>query len=115
VSGSLTRRSPGSISLQWSVPLISGGICMLIFPLWMFGMPGASDSPFAAGWRLGLNVLLYYPPAVAFLFFVSRLHRWTSRKAARPRIDLLYLAAAHVCWAAAIAVMAFAVIRILDS
>jgi hypothetical protein len=102
-----------SISLHWSVPLISGGVCMLIFPLWMFGTPGATDSSFAAGWQLGLNVLLYYPPAVAALFFVSRLHRWTTRKAARPKIDLLYLAAAHACLAAAVVVMAFAVIRIL--
>ena len=101
-----------SISLHWTAPLISGGACMLIFPLWMFGAPGAG-SPFAAGWQLGLNVLLYYPPVVAGLFFVSRLHRWTSRKAARPRIDLIYLAAAHVCLAAALAVMAFAVIRMI--
>ena len=86
---------------------------MLIFPIWMFGTPGASGSSFAAGWRLGLNVLVYYPPAVAALFFVSRLHRWSSRRAARPKIDLLYVAAAHVCLAAAIAVMALAVIQIL--
>ena len=85
---------------------------MLIFPLWMLGTPGG-DSSFAAGWRLGLNVLLYYPPAVAGLFLVSRLHRWTSRKAARPKIDLVYLAAAHVCLAAAMAAMALAVIQIL--
>jgi hypothetical protein len=102
-----------SISLHWSVPLIVGGLCMLVFPLWMLGTP-AGGSSFAAGWRLGLNVLLYYPPTVAGLFFVSRLHRWTSRKAARPRIDLLYVAAAHVCLAAAIAVMALAVIQIVS-
>ena len=107
----LRRATP--ISLHWSVPLISGGVCMLIFPLWLFAMPGASGSSFAAGWQLGLNVLLYYPPAVASLFLVSCLHRWTVRKAARPKIDLLYLAAAHVCLAAATGVMAFAVIRIL--
>ena len=101
-----------SISLAWSAPLISGGICMLIFPLWMFAAPGPG-SPYVAGWQLGLNVLLYYPPVAAGLFFVSRLHRWTSRKAARPRIDLIYLAAAHVCVAAAMAVMAFAVIRMI--
>jgi hypothetical protein len=86
---------------------------MLIFPLWMFGTPAATDSSLAAGWQLGLNVLLYYPPAVAGLFFVSRLHRWTTRKAARPRIDLLYLAVAHAFLAAAVVVMAFAVLRIL--
>jgi hypothetical protein len=101
-----------SISLHWSAPLISGGVCMLIFPLWMFAAPGAG-SPLAAGWQLGLNVLLYYPPVAAGLFFFSRLHRWTSRKAARPRIDLVYLAAAHVWLAAAGAVMAFAVIRMI--
>jgi hypothetical protein len=85
---------------------------MLIFPLWMFATPSATDSSIASGWQLGLNVLLYYPPAAATLFFVSRLHRWTSRKAARPKIDLLYLAAAHACLAAAAVVMAFAVLRI---
>jgi hypothetical protein len=53
-----------AISLHWSAPLISGGVCMLIFPLWMFAAPGAG-SPFAAGWQLGLNVLLYYPPVAA--------------------------------------------------
>ena len=102
-----------SISLHWTVPLISGGVCLLIFPLWMFGTPGATDTSSAAGWQLGLNVLLYYPPAVAGLFFVSRLHRWTTRKAGRPKIDLLYLAAAYACLAAAMVVMAFAVMRIL--
>jgi hypothetical protein len=102
------------MSLHWTAPLISGGVCMLIFPLWMFAMPGSSGSPSPAGWQLGLNVLLYYPPAVASIFFISRLHRWTTRKAARPAIDLLYLAIAHVCLAAAMFVMAFAVIRILD-
>ena len=94
------------------MPLIAGGLCMLLFPLWMLGTP-AGGSSFAAGWQLGLKVLLYYPPTVAFLFFVSRLHRWTRRKAARPKIDLLYVAAAHVCLAAAMAVMAIAVIQIL--
>jgi hypothetical protein len=101
------------ISLHWTVPLISGGVCLLIFPLWLLGTPGASGSSFAQGWQLGLNVLLYYPPAVAFLFFFSRLHRWTTRKAARPKIDLWYLVAAHACLATAMAVMAFAVVRIL--
>jgi hypothetical protein len=85
---------------------------MLIFPLWMFAMRGASGASSAAGWQLGLNVLLYYPPVIASLFFVSRLHRWTSRKAARPKIDVLYLAGAHVCLAAAMVVMAVAIVRI---
>jgi hypothetical protein len=102
-----------SISLHWSVPLVAGGVCMLIFPLWLFGTPAASGSTFATGWQLGLNVLLYYPPAVATLFFISRLHRWTVRKATRPKIDVLYVAAAHVCLAAAMLVMAFAVTRLL--
>jgi hypothetical protein len=102
-----------SISLHWSVPLVSGGVCMLIFPLWLFGTPGTTGSTFAAGWQLGLNVLLYYPPTVATLFFISRLHRWTVRKATRPKIDVLYVAAAHVCLAAAMLGMAFAVTRLL--
>jgi hypothetical protein len=100
------------VTLHWSLPLISGGVCMLIFPLWMFATPGASGASSAAGWQLGLNVLLYYPPIIASLFFVSRLHRWTSRKAARPKIDVIYLVGAHVCLAAALVVMAVAVVRI---
>ena len=101
------------MSLHWTGPLVSGGVCMLIFPLWMFLMPDAGASASAAGWQLGLNVLLYYPPAAARLFFFSRLHRWTVRKAARPRIDLLYLAAVHVALLAAMLTMAFAMARIL--
>jgi hypothetical protein len=102
-----------AISLHWTVPLVSGGVCMVIFPLWLFGMPAAGASTSAAGWQLGLNVLLYYPPAVASLFFFSRLHRWTVRKASRPKIDVLYLAVGHLCLLAALLVMAYAVTRIL--
>ena len=101
-----------AISLQWSVPLTAGGFCMLLFPLWVFGTPEASDR--SAGWQLGLYVLLYYPPAVVTLFFFGWLHRWGSRKAQRPGIDLLYLAAAHGCLAAAIIVMAVAIVRIFS-
>jgi len=86
---------------------------MLIFPLWMWIMPGTSGAASAQGWQLGLNVLLYYPPAAASLFFFSLLHRWTVRKATRPKIDILYLAAAHACLLAAMLAMAYAVARIL--
>ena len=102
-----------SISLHWTGPLVSGGACMLIFPLWMFVMPAASAAPSSQGWQLGLNVLLYYPPAVASLFFFSLLHRWTVRKATRSKIDILYLAAAHACLLAAMLAMGYAVTRIL--
>jgi hypothetical protein len=100
-----------SISLRWSVPLTAGGCCMLLFPLWMYGARGAGAAP---EWQLGLNVLLYYPPAVATLFFFGWLHRWVSRKAVRPKIDLFYLAVAHACLAAALLVMAYAVAQIFS-
>jgi hypothetical protein len=86
---------------------------MLVAPLWMFGARGVGRPSLASGWEMGLYVLLYYPPAVAMLFIVGWLHRWTSRKAARPRVDLWYLAAAHACLAVAVIVMAAALIRIL--
>ena len=100
-----------SISLRWSVPLTAGGFCLLLFPLWMYGARGAGAAP---EWQLGLDVLLYYPPAVVTLFLFGWLHRWVSRKADRPKIDLFYLVAAHACLAAALLVMAFSVARIFS-
>ena len=99
-----------AISLHWTAPLTAGGVCMMLFPLWVYGARGASPSP---GWQLGLNVLLYYPPVVVTLFFFGWLHRFLSRKADRPRIAVFYLVAAHACLGLALVVMAFAVARIL--
>jgi hypothetical protein len=91
------------------MPLTAGGFCLLAFPLWMYGARGVGA---ATEFQLGLNVLLYYPPVVVTLFFLGWLHRWVSRKADRPKIDLFYLAAAHACLAAALLVMAYAAARI---
>lgn len=99
-----------SISLHWSVPLTAGGLCVLVFPLWMYGARAAGDS---TGWQLGLTVLLYYPPVVVTLFFFGWLHRFLSRKADRPKIAVFYLVVAHACLAAALVAMAFAIARIL--
>lgn len=98
-----------SISLQWSVPLTAGGVCVLLFPLWLFGARSAAASP---GWELGRNVLLYYPSAVVTLFFFGWLHRFLSRKADRPKIAVFYLVAAHACLAVGLLVMAYAVARV---
>lgn len=99
-----------SISLHWTAPLTAGGVCMLLFPLWAYGARGAAES---SGWQLGLTVFLYYPSAVATLFLFGWLHRFLSRKADRPKIAVFYLVVAHACLAVALAVMAFAVARIL--
>ena len=83
---------------------------MLLFPLWAYGASGSEE---LSGWQLGLTVFLYYPPTVATLFFFGWLHRFLSRKADRPKIAVFYLVVAHACLAVALAVMAFAIARIL--
>ena len=98
-----------SISLHWTAPLTAGGVCLLLFPLWMYFSRGAADP---APWQLGLKVLLYYPQAVVVLFVFGWLHRFLSRKKDRPRIAVLYLVAAHACLAVALLVMAFSVARV---
>jgi hypothetical protein len=98
-----------SISLHWTAPLTAGGFCLLLFPVWAYLARGSGDM---SAWQLGLNVLLYYPPAVVTLFFFGWLHRFLSRKADRPRIAVLYLVVAHACLAVALLVMAFSVARI---
>jgi hypothetical protein len=95
---------------QWSVPLVAGGICMVIAPLWMFGTPDAAGGSLLSARQLGLTVVLYYPSAIAMLFIVSRLHRLVTRKAERPRIDLRYLTAANICLMAAVIAMIAAVL-----
>ena len=100
-----------SISLRWSVPLTAGGFCLLLFPLWVYTGRGDSGS---LAWRLGYNVLLYYPTAVVTLFFFGSLHRFISRKADRPKIAAFYLVVAHACLAVALLAMAFSVARIFS-
>jgi uncharacterized membrane protein len=94
---------------QWSVPLVAGGLCMLVAPLWMFGTP-AADEGFTSSRQLALYVVLYYPSAVAMLFIVSRLHRLVTRKADRPRLELRYLTGANICLAIAALVLIGALI-----
>jgi len=97
---------------QWSVPLIAGGFCMLVAPLWMLGGSAADDSGLTSR-QLALYVVLYYPSAVAMLFIVSRVHKLVTRKAERPRIELRYLTGANLCLAVAVLVMVIAVIGML--
>jgi hypothetical protein len=98
---------------QWSVPLVAGGICMLVAPLWMFGTPAANEGVFTSSRQLALYVVLYYPSAVAMLFIVSRAHRLVTRKADKPRIELRYLAGANICLALAALVLIVALLGVL--
>ena len=46
------------------IAIVSGivaGIFVLLLPLWILGVPGV-DNQYAKGWKMGLNVLLLYPP-----------------------------------------------------
>lgn len=36
--------------------------CVLALPLWLLGVPGV-ENQYARGWKMGLNVLLLFPPA----------------------------------------------------
>ena len=99
---------------QWSVPLVAGGICMLVAPLWMIGGPAATDaSASTSGRQLALYVVLYYPSAVAMLFLVGLAHRFVTRKADRPRIARRYLLGANICLALAVLVLLVALIGAL--
>ena len=49
---------------------ISAGIFALIFPFWILGVPGVNNT-FAQGWRMGLDVLMYYPIAWVTVFGIS--------------------------------------------
>lgn len=58
---------------------IVAGLCILIFPVWILGIPGI-DNEYARGWNMGLNVILLYPVACAlnyipYLFVRGRLSR----------------------------------------
>jgi hypothetical protein len=97
---------------QWSVPLVAGGLCMLVAPLWMLGGPGVEDGVLSTS-EIALYVVLYYPAAVAMLFIVSRAHKLVTRKADRPRIELRYLTGANICLAAAVLALTVALIRML--
>ena len=39
---------------------IIAGLCLLVLPLWIFGVPGV-DNNYAKGWSMGLSVLFFYP------------------------------------------------------
>lgn len=37
-------------------------LCVLALPMWALGVPGV-ENQYARGWKMGLNVLLFYPLA----------------------------------------------------
>lgn len=60
-------------------PKITGIIAALfalIFPFWILGVPGVENT-YAQGWRMGLDVIMYYPIAWVTVFGVS----WLLKKA----------------------------------
>ncbi len=61
------------------VPKITGifaALFALIFPFWILGVPGVENT-YAQGWRMGLDVIMYYPIAWVTIFGVS----WFLKKA----------------------------------
>ncbi len=78
-----TSSSAEGISLATTVnrwiPKITGilaAIFALIFPVWILGVPGVENT-YAQGWRMGLDVILYYPIAWVTVLGVS----WLLKKA----------------------------------
>ncbi len=55
------------------VPVISGALaalCALVIPFWIIGIPGV-ENDFARGWKIGLDVIMYYPITWVIVFGVS--------------------------------------------
>ena len=55
---------------------VSAAIFALIFPFWILGVPGVENT-YAQGWRMGLDVIMYYPIAWGTVFGVSWLLKKT--------------------------------------
>ena len=108
--GLFKRDAVRSISLHWTAPLTPGGVCMLMFPLWAYGARGAAESSGLAARPHRLVSTTRPRVATLFLFGGCTV---SEPKADRPKIAVFYLVVAHVCLAVALAVMAFAVARIL--
>ncbi len=49
---------------------ISAALFALIFPFWILGVPGVENN-YALGWRMGLDVIMYYPIAWVIVFGVA--------------------------------------------
>ena len=58
---------------------ISAGLFALVFPFWMLGVPGVENT-YAQGWRMGLDVIMYYPLAWVAVFGIS----WLLKKTISP-------------------------------
>ena len=59
------------------IGLLGAFLCLLALPLWVLGVPGV-ENLYAQGWKLGLNVLLFYPLAwlpMAIAWLVTRRRR----------------------------------------
>lgn len=68
-----------ALTMNVWIPKITGifaALFALIFPFWILGVPGVENT-YAQGWRMGLDVIMYYPIAWAIVFGVS----WLLKKA----------------------------------
>lgn len=44
-----------------------GIACILVLPLWLFGVPGVQNE-YARGWNIGLTVIWLYPLSISSLY-----------------------------------------------
>ena len=59
--------------LKVGVPILTGipaALFALIVPFWIMGVPGV-ESDYARGWKMGLDVIMYYPIAWIIVFGIS--------------------------------------------
>ena len=63
-----------SSSLYMNIPAITGwvaALCIGVLPFWIMGVPGV-ENDYARGWKMGLDVIMYYPIAWVLVYGVSR-------------------------------------------
>ena len=59
--------------LNVGVPILTGvpaALFALIIPFWIMGVPGV-ENDYARGWKMGLDVIMYYPIAWIMVFGIS--------------------------------------------
>jgi hypothetical protein len=94
---------------RWLLPTLFAGLCLVVFPIWILGIPGVSGSTYAMGWERGLKVIFYYPPALVILFGAHFLHsKLVTADSAREMVRNGYSVVAHLTLAIALITMATA-------
>ena len=54
---------------------IPAGLCPLVLPLWVLGVPGI-DNEYARGWKMGASVIILYPVAWISVFGLGQFLKW---------------------------------------